>query len=85
MNIEIIKKANIELSKEKPDLSYVRGMLETLISLEEKPERIKSRDELVAEMLDNGSKVTYAIPDPEIPPMPTGMARVLADVDKNRE
>ena len=32
---EILKKACEELAKEKPDIAYVRGMLETLLSLTE--------------------------------------------------
>lgn len=34
MNIKILMKCKEALSKEDPDLSYVRGMLETLIDIE---------------------------------------------------
>lgn len=35
MNIVILKKCVEELSKDNPDLSYIRGMLETIIALNE--------------------------------------------------
>lgn len=33
MNIKILEKVLAELGKEKPDLSYIKGMVETLIAL----------------------------------------------------
>lgn len=36
MNYRILEKIRDELVKEKPDLSYIRGMIETLISLSQK-------------------------------------------------
>lgn len=33
MNTSVLKKCIEELGKEKPDLSYIRGMLETLVEL----------------------------------------------------
>lgn len=35
MNTKILTKVLEELNKDKPDISYVKGMIETLVSLEE--------------------------------------------------
>lgn len=37
MNYKILNKVLDELNKEAPDISYLRGMVETLLSLEDKP------------------------------------------------
>jgi hypothetical protein len=37
MNTKIIQKCLTELSKDAPDLSYVRGILETLIDMDAEP------------------------------------------------
>ena len=37
MNYKILNKVLDELNKEAPDISYLRGMIETLLSLEDKP------------------------------------------------
>lgn len=37
MNTSVIQKCITELQKESPDLSYLRGMLETLLEMQDKP------------------------------------------------
>ncbi len=63
MNTQILQKCLSELDKSEPRIDYVRGMLETLVSLHEdappnKPKADKQQgyhpDKQAAEMLDNG-------------------------------
>lgn len=65
-----IQKVLNELKADKPDLSYIRGLLEGLVDDEEKPLVFQTRDEEVVAMIKNGfSGVVHAI-DPELPPPP---------------
>ncbi len=60
MNTNILTKCINELQKDSPDLSYLRGMLETLLEMQDKPDpwdRVKS-------LVDNGT--THATYDGEV-------------------
>lgn len=52
---EILKKATEELAKEKPDIAYVRGMLETLLAMNTPTylsvEEVQTSDRVMAEVL----------------------------------
>lgn len=55
MNFKILNKVLEELNNEVPDISYLRGMVETLLSLEEKPNPVFNR-------IDIPEKLTPQIP-----------------------
>lgn len=88
MNTNILKKVLEELGKEKPDISYVRGMIETLVALEE-----KSTEPIVVASGSGGfppkagiGTITSHIPpisEPTLPPPPPGMAQIAAEANKN--
>lgn len=63
MQTKIIQKALDELKSEKPDLSYVRGMLETLVEMQELPQ-IVDRDKQAVVLLNSGTSATYTAPVP---------------------
>lgn len=58
MNITILKKCSDELSKDEPKLDYVRGMLETLIEMDE------SKDKYI--VADGEGKLRVTTPQKEI-------------------
>lgn len=58
MNYKILNKVLDELNKEAPDISYLRGMIETLLSLEDKPSTLP------------GSSGTVSIPYVSTPYVP---------------
>lgn len=59
MFTSILQKCLAELVKETPDISYVRGMLETLIEIEPKEPSIKSWSQVQEINVDNVYKSSY--------------------------
>ena len=66
MQAKILQKCIDALNSEKPDLSYIKGMLETLIDLDPQHEITKTIPQQVA---------TFAIPD-AIPTTASGLAAI---------
>lgn len=62
-NTRILTKCIEALKGEKPDLSYVRGMLETLVEMQELPQ-IVDRDKQAVVLLNSGTSPTYTAPVP---------------------
>jgi hypothetical protein len=79
MNLPILKKCLEEITKETPDVSYIRGMLETLIQLNVD----KENQEFIKKEVNfpNGTSGTIK----PLPPLSTGtefMDAYLGGVDK---
>ena len=71
MNTNLIRKCLDELEKEAPSIPYLKGILESIMELSGTPtERIKSRDEQVKELLDNGFKTNYVGTETKPEPKP---------------
>ena len=71
MNADILKKAVDELKKEKPNIDYVRGMLETLYELENpKPRLFGGEPKTEPEPDGKEKKKKLPTPDPEATDVP---------------
>lgn len=81
-NTIILKKVLEELEKSEPNISYVRGMVETLVSLNDKEAPTVSASYIVTPKV-SPIPPTFQPTDPSIPPPPPGMAKILEDASKN--
>lgn len=86
-NTIILRKVLEELEKSEPNISYVRGMVETLVSLEPDSFALQNNGDLRPIPVP-GKTVTHVaslgpLVDPSIPPPPPGMAKILDEANKN--
>lgn len=56
----ILQKCLDELSGDKPDLSYIRGMIEVLLASQPQSTHPKTQDEINFDVLNAGTKLNYA-------------------------
>ena len=66
MNINILKKVSEELNKESPKLDYIRGMVETLIEMQEEtkvPTGLESKGNAAPTFSENGEHSGWKAPE----------------------